>query len=158
MHSEEEIRRTEAIQTAEVMRRLTAMVKRLRGEVDALKGTVADGEGPIAELLKIIADRKAVAPVRVEAATLVLAHAADERSTTIASGYLGAVARDDETDDGLKLDALRALAKRAVPKAPPPSTLGAASAPSLADRLKAARLRGYERDRPKLLTYEPTGA
>jgi hypothetical protein len=142
MHNEEEISRTEDIQTAEVLRRQTKVIRRLRRELDALQGKIGDaagGGGPIAELLKIVADDKAHMRVRVEAASLVLAHNGPEAATKVAVAFLAATARRADVSAGDKLDALRALTRREVPKANPPTKV--ARSIDFASLLREARLR-----------------
>lgn len=58
---------------------------------------------------------------RIEAAGLVLQHQGDELLTVLAAAFLTTTARRDDVSSSDRLDAIRALAKRTVPKAPAPA-------------------------------------
>jgi hypothetical protein len=110
-----------AIQVAEVLRRQTSLIRRLKTELAALKGELSSGlQGPLSDLLPIIQDETVRLSIRIEAAGLVLQHAGPEPLIRVAVAFLTTVARRGDVGSLDKVDAVKALAKRAVPKAPTP--------------------------------------
>lgn len=142
------MREEELLRVKEVLDQQTALIRRLRSELRMARGEIAEGGDPIEQLLALALAGEP--RVRVEAASLVLQHAAAEGQIAQATAVLTEVARHPDTPGDLKIDALRALARRAVPKAPPAA---ATVTIDIAARLKEARLRAAER--PPLLTYNP---
>ena len=78
---------------------------------------------PLAELAKIFMDNTAPLRRRIEAAALVLQHAAPEGLTNQATDFLMSVAKMDVAPD-YRIEAVKSLAKRQTPKASAPPTNG----------------------------------
>lgn len=79
---------------------------------------------PLAQLANIYSDEETALRRRVEAAALVLQHAASEELVADASEFLIAVSKADEALPDCRIEAIKALAKRQVPKAASPGTAG----------------------------------
>ncbi len=94
----------------------------------------------LAELKEIYCSVEVPMDRRIEAAAVVLTHSAPEALVANATAFLETVSRAEGLAPSYRIDAIKALARRAVPKAAPPD---APSGEGLGERLRAARLAAF---------------